>query len=92
MEGENKPMDATTTFQEDLTTSGQRRINMIWECTQAAIALSITAALLYASVNKIDSPEIRSAFFLIIGFYFSRTNHSAIGGTGKKPNSKYEGR
>lgn len=28
---------------------------------------------------------------IIIGFYFSRTNHSAIGGTGKKPSSSSAG-
>lgn len=28
---------------------------------------------------------------IIIGFYFSRTNHSAIGGTGKKPQSTSAG-
>ena len=82
----------TTTYQEDLVTQGQRTINLIWECTQGLIAILITVAIIYCAVNKIQSPELTNAFFLIVGFYFSRTNHSAIGGIGKKPNPVYEGR
>lgn len=29
---------------------------------------------------------------LVIGFYFSRTNHQAIGGIGAKPQQQYQGR
>jgi len=29
---------------------------------------------------------------IVIGFYFSRTNHAAIGGIGSKPVQEYEGR
>jgi hypothetical protein len=32
------------------------------------------------------------AFGTVVGFYFSRTNHAAIGGTGAKPEAPYEGR
>lgn len=86
------PLSPTTTQQQDITTAGQRRINLIWEFTQAGIAIMVTLALIYTAVNKIDSAEIRDAFFLIIGFYFSRTNHAAIGGVGSKPGQPYEGR
>lgn len=82
----------TTTEQEDIVTHGQRRVNLIWEATQAAIALSVTIALVYVSIKGIESEELKNAFFLIIGFYFSRTNHSAIGGVGKKTQGKYTGR
>jgi len=87
-----KSLPPSTTVQEDMSTAGQRRINMVWEFTQAVIALTVTIALVYVSINKIDSEELKNAFFLIIGFYFSRTNHAAIGGIGKKPQGKYEGR
>jgi hypothetical protein len=80
----NKPMPATTTEQEDIVTAGQRRINIIWEVTQATIAITCTGAMIYCGIKKIDATELKNAFFLIIGFYFSRTNHTAIGGTGKK--------
>jgi hypothetical protein len=29
---------------------------------------------------------------IVIGFYFSRTNHASIGGVGTKPSPHYEGR
>jgi hypothetical protein len=92
MSEEEKPLSPTTTAQQDITTAGQRKINLIWEYTQAGIAIMVTLALIYTAISKIESAEIRDAFFLIIGFYFSRTNHQAIGGIGSKPTQKYEGR
>ena len=82
----------TTTAQEDLTTHGQRRINLIWEATQSGIAILITIAVMINSLRGLDSTVLTNAFFLIVGFYFSRTNHSAIGGTGRKPKQEYQGR
>lgn len=82
----------TTTIQEDLVVAGQRRINLIWEVTQAIIAVGITFASIYIAVYKIESQLLSNAFFLIVGFYFSRTNHAAIGGTGAKTSAPYEGR
>lgn len=83
-----------TTIQEDLTVAGQRRINMIWEYTQAVVALLVTSALIYVSIMQIESADLKNAFFLIVGFYFSRTNHQAIGGIGNKANQRqvYQGR
>lgn len=94
---ENSRVDSSsipprTTFQEDLTVAGQRRINLIWEITQAMIAVSITFAIIYSSINTIDTVVLTNAFFLIIGFYFSRTNHAQIGGIGEKPHEPYRGR
>lgn len=86
------PMPPTTTLAEDETTAGQRRINLVWELTQAIVALIITVSIVYCAIVKVTSPELTNAFFLIIGFYFSRTNHQAIGGIGSKPNQTYEGR
>jgi hypothetical protein len=65
-------------------TAGQRRINMIWEFTQGIIAVAITAAKIYCSINRIESPELTNAFFLIVSMYFVRTNHHLIGGVGSK--------
>ena len=78
---------------EDMrVTAGQRRINIIWEVTQAIIAISVTLSIIYVSVAQIESAVLTNAFFLIIGFYYSRTNHSAVGGVGEKPTNKYLGR
>jgi hypothetical protein len=91
----------TTTTQEDITTAGQRRINLIWEMTQAAIAVMVTLANMIVSVylSMTKAPVapypivLSSSFFLVVGFYFSRTNHAAIGGVGRQPQQqKYEGR
>ena len=89
----------TTTHQQDLTTEGQRRINLIWEWTQAIISIAVVIANMIVAVydglrvETVPFPTVlSSALFLVVGFYFSRTNHSAIGGTGSKPRSPYEGR
>ena len=82
-----------------MTLAGQRRINLIWEFTQATIAVSMVLAnvgMVFFSLfsgRDVRVPEsITNALFLIIGFYFSRTNHAAIGGTGAKSESRYAGR
>lgn len=82
-----------TSVDEDeyiLKTAGQRRINLIWEYTQAGIAASVVVAnILYAFLlvfvpavtNNATSAAglLANAFFLVIGFYFGRTNHSRVG-------------
>lgn len=94
-------MPAKTTFQEDLVTAGQRRVNLVWEYTQASIAIVVVLANMIVAVytgllmedKKVEFPSVLSnTLFLIVGFYFSRTNHAAIGGVGPKPNSIYTGR
>lgn len=93
------PIPPTTTIQQDLTVAGQRRINLIWELTQAFIAIIVILSNMVAALynvfhgKTIDVPLIlSSSLFLVIGFYFSRTNHAQIGGTGEKPNQEYKGR
>lgn len=84
--GDGKTLAPTTTAQDDLTTAGQRRVNLIWEFTQAIVAVMITSAVIFKSDK---SEVINYAFFLIVSMYFIRTNHKLIGGIGPKP---YEGR
>ena len=86
-----------TTEQQDITTAGQRKVNLIWEYTQAIIAVCVIAVSMIAAVMAMIYKTEVSAFLSfvcgnIIGFYFSRTNHAAIGGVGHKPETKYEGR
>lgn len=89
-----------TTSQQDLTTAGQRRINLIWEYTQAIIALIVVITTMVAGILGVIAPGpdhiptiISMAFGTVVGFYFSRTNHVAIGGIGHKPEQlPYEGR
>jgi hypothetical protein len=84
----NASLPATTTKQEDVVTAGQRRINLIWEITQAIIAVSITWAIIYMAFTGVKSQELFYAFFLIVSMYFVRTNHQKIGGTGNKPDQQ----
>ena len=79
-----------TTSEDDRKSAGQRRVNIIWEVTQAFIALAVTLATLYvasrlAVTGGADMAAfllLSNAFFLVIGFYFGRTNHSRQGGIG----------
>lgn len=70
----------TTTAQEDLTTAGQRRVNIIWETTQAAITILITMAAIYCAVRGIDADVLNFAFVAVISTYYARTNHTKVGG------------
>jgi len=61
---------------------GQRHINLIWEVTQAIIAISVTIAIIYSTLSAIASIQLNNAFTLILALYFVRTNHTKIGGPG----------
>lgn len=96
---EEQSLPPTTTTAQDLTTAGQRKINLIWEYTQAFIAIIVIIAnMVVATYNALSARSqehpviLSSSLFLIIGFYFSRTNHAQIGGIGEKPNQEYKGR
>lgn len=80
--------------QDALTYRGQRRVNLLWEGTQACIAISTVCAVLALALMATEIPQVlQNMVFLIIGAYFSRTNHEKIGGVGQKPpTSPYAGR
>ena len=83
-------LPSKTTPEQDRTTLGQRRINLVWEITQAIIALAVTTQTLRVSAYLAMSSDrqtaafllLSNAFFLVIGFYFGRTNHTRQGGVG----------
>lgn len=100
-----------TTEEEDRVALGQRNINLIWEKTQARIAIIsvvvsqlVNFVVIVSMLFKTSTPDpariavitasvaaMNLTVGIIIGFYFSRTNHSAIGGTGKKASSSNQG-
>lgn len=100
----------TTTHQEDITFEAQRNINLIWEKTQSRVALGVVfftcfvdgaaSLILIMTHQDITVGQTFGLSFLnlitgiVISFYFSRTNHAAIGGIGPKPtdNQQYLGR
>jgi hypothetical protein len=77
-----------TTVEENLHSASQRKINLIWEYTQMAIALMVVISTMIAGVYLAltgladkQIPTILSvAFGTVVGFYFGRTNHQTIGG------------
>lgn len=89
-----------TEAQEDAVLAGQRRVNIIWEITQAFLAVVIiTGNVAIYVVSAAKGPQVMVPQGLqvlggmVIGFYFNRTNHSNIGGPGHKPpNPPYTGR
>lgn len=97
-----RPLPATTTKQEDITTAGQRHINVMWERTQQVIAISVCTSTLVLCGYLLVKGEVTervpafmllsNVFFLVVGTYFQRTNHTKIGGIGNKPGEVYVGR
>jgi hypothetical protein len=77
---DDKSIAPTTTAEENLRTENQRRVNLIWELTQAFIALLITGSTIYGVLHHIDSILLGNAFVLVIALYFVRTNHTKMGG------------
>ena len=67
----NDALPSATTSEQDRTTAGQRRINLIWETTQACIAVSIVMANVIAAfylpaqntllANARDGVEVHAA-------------------------------
>jgi hypothetical protein len=80
--GSHGSLRADTTAEQDRKTAGQRNVNIIWELTQAFIAIGITAAEIYVSITGKPSPSIDNAFTLIVAIYFVRMNHTKQGGIG----------
>jgi hypothetical protein len=77
-----KALAAKTTEEEQRKASGQRLINGIWETTQAIIAISVSASVIYCDIHGIETDNLGKAFVLIIGIYFVRMNHIKVGGIG----------
>lgn len=88
---------ATRTSDEtSLRTSGQRRINLIWEITQAIVTVMVVGATLYIAGDLVLGGEeddnnraaafllLSNAFFMIVTAYYQRTNHVRTGGVGGK--------
>jgi hypothetical protein len=89
---EDSPVKSRLDAETSAITAGQRRVNLIWEYTQAAIAIFITLATVVESIavtfagkGEMAIPNILCVGFgLVVGTYFQRTNHIKIGGVGSK--------
>ncbi len=77
-----------------LRTAGQRQINTIWERTQQIIAVCVSVSVLAVCAYMVYKGEpteampafmlLSNVFFLVVGTYFQRTNHTATGGVGRR--------
>lgn len=78
----------------ELRTASQRQVNLIWEYTQATIAIFVVLACIVSAfyLDASKAEILRNAFFLIVGFYFGRTNHQNTGGTGPHEPLQQSGR
>src|SRR3989304_1911132 len=70
------------------TARGRRRVNFLWEVTQSLLASVVTltgmSMCVVVVIRGSAIPELLSmSVGLIIGFYFGRTNHTAMGGVGR---------
>jgi hypothetical protein len=89
---ENALGAAANRDEASLRTAGQRRVNLLWEYTQALIAGLVTSTVLLCTGWLVIKGEetMKTAAFgflvgianLVIGFYFGRTNHQRTGGIG----------
>lgn len=82
----------TTTAEQNRVTESQRKVNLIWERTQAGIAIAVIGATLIvdgrmAMWDTVITTGPSSALMqlnvmaaLVTGFYFGRTNHTRAGG------------
>ncbi len=84
MATDDTPINAPskTTLEDDLRSLGQRRVNLIWETTQALVAVMVTGATIFAALKGRESIILSNAFTLIIALYFVRQNHTKVGGIG----------
>ncbi len=71
-----------------LHSASQRKVNLIWEYTQMAVALSVVVTTMivgaytgiFLGSDKTIPTILSVAFGTVVGFYFGRTNHQTVGG------------
>lgn len=83
--------DKATQSETSLRTEGQRKINLIWEATQAVVTIMVVGWTLHIAGRLALSGStdrtvafllLSNAFFMIVTFYYQRTNHIRTGGVG----------
>lgn len=85
--GQGLTASPTSTEEEDRHSASQRQINRYWERVQGYIAVLVTTTSCAISLILVWRGEyalgvglISSMVFLVIGFYFGRSNHERVGG------------
>ena len=85
-----KALAPNTTAEQQLMTAGQRSVNKQWEDTQKWIAIILSMAVAVICVMLVWSHDmaqiaiaiglISTSFTMVVNQYFTRTNHTKIGG------------
>lgn len=81
--------DGTLGIARKAAATRKNRMNMLWEGTQALLAVTLTIATIYVCIRtplkvgadgqtiEVPVPEtLKNALFVVLGFYFGRTNHT----------------
>jgi hypothetical protein len=56
--------------------SRRARVNLLWEGTQAFLAIALTSATIVAAFHRPEIPStLTNALFVVLGFYFGRMNY-----------------
>lgn len=87
------PQAEAKQVERERVSAGQRSINRVWEYTQAAIAISVTLVTLavcgymatHGDVSMSAFLLLSNVFFLVVGTYFQRTNHTKSSSGGNDP-------
>lgn len=61
-----------TTLEQDTKSSADRRISLLIEITQTALALSIAGVMGFLAIKGLTNENISNSYFMIIGFYFGK--------------------
>lgn len=62
--------------------AGQRRVNILWEVTQTSGTFFVLILKAYMVLAHIEDKTVDAALMMILGMYFTRTNHTKVGGVG----------
>src|SRR5262245_16642912 len=74
----------SSTYGAEIAQTRARRVQMLWEITQALIAIGVTGTTLYVATilalrqdgGDVAQLLLSNAFFLIVGYYFGRSRMS----------------
>lgn len=73
-------LQAAASEQGEATRAGQRGINKLWEWTQSLVTGIVTVAMVYSELTGVKSEFLRIMFATVAATYYTRTNHTRIGG------------
>ncbi len=77
---DQSPLEPTTTLQQDLVVAGQRHIIAILVTVFVLVICAYLVGFGAAELRLLAFSLLSNVFFLVVGTYFQRTNHTKTGG------------